>query len=143
MSDELKAAGAICFAQEGNKTFFLLLRSSKHGEWGPPKGHAEPGENEVETATREFFEETGLRRISFEAGFRESITYTVEKKGKTFSKEVVFFLCRVDPDLVQLSAEHSEVHLATMDEIEVLIAHEDVKSVFRKANEFIAAPARN
>src|SRR5687768_2814210 len=123
---EVNAAGAICFAQEGNKIFFLLLRSSKHGEWGPPKGHAEPGESELETATREFFEETGLRRISFEAGFREVISYPVEKKGKKHQKEVVFFLSRIDPDLVKLSAEHTEIHLGTLDEIEVLIPHEDV-----------------
>jgi len=142
MSD-VKAAGVICFAQEGKKTLFLMLRSSKHGEWGPPKGHAEPGETEIETATREFFEETGLRRISFESGFRESITYNVEKKGNKCLKEVVFFLCRIDPDLVQISAEHSEIHLGTIDEVEVLILHEDVKAVFRRAQEFITAPERN
>jgi 8-oxo-dGTP pyrophosphatase MutT (NUDIX family) len=138
---DLKAAGAICFAQENNKTFFLLLRSAKHGGWGPPKGHAQEHETEIETAVRELFEETGVRRPHFAPGFRKSITYNVEKKGKLHSKEVVFFLCQIDPDDVRLSQEHTEAHLATLDEIEVLIPHEDVRAVFRKAANHIHAHA--
>jgi 8-oxo-dGTP pyrophosphatase MutT (NUDIX family) len=138
---DLHAAGAICFAQEDNKTYFLILRSAKHGGWGPPKGHADEHETEVETATRELYEETGVRRPDFAPGFRESIAYNVEKKGKLRSKEVVFFLCKIDPDVVRLSQEHTEIHLATLDEIEVLIPHEDVRAVFRKAADYIKAHA--
>lgn len=132
MSD-LKAAGAICFLRDGKKILFLLLRSAKHGEWGPPKGHAESGETEVETATRELYEEAGLRRATFLPKFREQIGYRVEKKGKVQSKEVVFFLCEIESDAVRLSHEHTEAHMATLDEIEVLLPHEDLKEVFRKA----------
>jgi len=134
---DLKAAGAICFVREGNKTLFLLLRSAKHGGWGPPKGHAQPHETEIETACREICEEAGIRHVSFVPGFREVIGYNVEKKGRLCSKEVVFFLCPIDPDEVRLSHEHTEAHLATLDEIEVLIPHQDVKAVFRKAQVYI------
>jgi len=134
---ELKAAGAICYLQDGKKTLFLLLRSSKTGEWGPPKGHSEPGETELETASRELYEEAGLRRLTFCPGFRECISYNVEKKGKVRAKEVVFFLCKMDTDTIQLSPEHTEAHLGPLDEIEVLVAHESVREVFRKAQNFI------
>jgi 8-oxo-dGTP pyrophosphatase MutT (NUDIX family) len=88
---DVKAAGAICYLQDGKKTFFLLLRSAKTGEWGPPKGHSEENESELETAVRELYEEAGIRRVSFTPGFREVLNYTVEKKGKMREKEVVFF----------------------------------------------------
>ncbi|MCY3018852.1 MAG: NUDIX domain-containing protein [Planctomycetota bacterium] len=132
---DLKAAGAVCYAVEGDKVLFLLLRSAKHGEWGAPKGHTQEHETEIETAVRELFEETGLRHVDFVPGFRQCIAYNVQKNGKVCSKEVAYFLCRVDPDEVRLSHEHTEAHLATIAEIEVLIPHEVMKAVFRKALE--------
>lgn len=38
----------------------ILLIRNRHGHWGLPKGHWEPGELLVETAVREVLEETGL-----------------------------------------------------------------------------------
>ncbi len=133
---DLKAAGAICFMRDEKDVLFLLLRSSKHGEWGPPKGHAEPGETELETASRELYEEAGLRRVSFDPDFRETICYTVEKKGKKQLKEVVFFLCEISVENVEevrLSHEHTEAHMATLDELEMMIPFEDLREIFRKA----------
>jgi bis(5'-nucleosidyl)-tetraphosphatase len=130
---DLKAAGAICYLKDGKHTLFLILRSSKNGEWGPPKGHASTGESEVETAARELYEETGVRRARFTPGFREVLHYTVEKKGKKQDKEVVYFLCELDSDDVKLSHEHNEAHLGTLDEVEQMVPHEDTKDVFRKA----------
>jgi bis(5'-nucleosidyl)-tetraphosphatase len=136
MSD-LQAAGAICYFKEGRKTLFLLLRSAKTSEWGPPKGHAEQDETEVETAVREIYEETGIRRASFTPGFREVLHYEVEKKGKLRKKDVVLLLCKLDSDDVRLSSEHTEFHFATLDEVEVLVPHEDLREVFRKAQSFL------
>ena len=59
---DLMAAGVLCFTNDGNRNHYLVLRSAKHGEWGPPKGHADKGETDVETALRETFEEVGLER---------------------------------------------------------------------------------
>ena len=134
---DLRAAGAVCYVPDGKKVLFLILRSAKHGGWGPPKGHAQEHETEIETATRELYEEAGLRQCRFDPSFRETITYSVEKKGKLYSKQVVYFLCPIDPDDVRLSDEHTELHWATMEEIDVLIPHESLKTVFRKALEHL------
>jgi 8-oxo-dGTP pyrophosphatase MutT (NUDIX family) len=130
---KLKAAGAVCYCREEKHIRFLLLRSAKHAEWGAPKGHAEVGETEVETAVRELHEEAGLRQVAFEPDFRETLRYTVVKKGQTYEKETVYFLCRFDPDQVRLSHEHTEAHLASIEEVETLIPHEGMREVFRKA----------
>ena len=90
---------------------------------------------------REIFEETGLRRVRFLTGFRETLTYFVHKKGKSPSpKQVVLFLAEMGPeDEILLSDEHSEVCDATLPELEQLIRHEDLKSLFRRAQAYLDA----
>lgn len=134
---EIQAAGAICFMLSDNEPHYLILRSVYHGEWGPPKGHADENESEIETAMREIYEETGIRKAKFIHGFREILTYTVDKKGKKQQKQVVFFLSEMQSDDVELSEEHSEAHMATLAEIETMLSHDDLKSIFRRADKFI------
>ncbi|HYG74023.1 MAG TPA: NUDIX domain-containing protein [Planctomycetota bacterium] len=134
---EIKAAGAICYLKDGKDLLFLILRSSKHGEWGPPKGKAESGETEVETATRELYEEAGLRKLSFDPKFREILSYTIDKKGQKLPKQVVYFLCQIESDDVKLSHEHTEAHLATLAELEIMIPHDDMREIFRRAAKHI------
>jgi bis(5'-nucleosidyl)-tetraphosphatase len=137
MPDE-KAAGGILYLRDGKKIYYLILRAAKHGEWGPPKGHAETGETEVETATREIYEESGLRHLTFDPGFREVLSYNINKKGTQRTKEVVFFLAETATDELRLSHEHTEAHMATLDEIENMIVHEDLRELFRKAQKHLA-----
>jgi bis(5'-nucleosidyl)-tetraphosphatase len=139
---DLNAAGVICYIQDGKDYLYLLLRSSKHGEWGPPKGHADKGESDIETAARELFEETGLRNIRYVPGYREVLKYTVNKKDKKLSKEVVFFLGEMDGE-VQLSEEHTEAHMATLDEIEVMVPHEDLRQLYRTAEAHLKKTPRS
>jgi 8-oxo-dGTP pyrophosphatase MutT (NUDIX family) len=136
MSD-IRAAGVIVYLQEKKERVFLLLRSAKNGEWGPPKGKTEAGETDMEAALREALEEAGLRRLQFKQGFRENIAYQVTKKGKVASKQVSYFLARIDSDEIELSVEHTEAHLATLDEIEQLVPHEHLREVFRRAEDYI------
>jgi len=135
---DIKAAGAILFA--GRKApRFLLLQASKHREWGPPKGHADGKEKDVETALREVEEETGLGKLSFVPGFRRALTYTVERRGKARQKEVVLFLCELNSERpnVTLSKEHVAWRMATIKDVERLVAHDDIRAIFDEADEFI------
>ena len=136
---DINAAGAIMYMIENGEPKYLILRSSHHGEWGPPKGHADEGESEIETAIREIFEETGFRRSTFISGFREVLTYKVDKKKKRLKKEVVFFLAEMPSDEVEISDEHTEAHLATMAEVEIMLSHDDLKEIIRRADAFVRA----
>ena len=55
-----KSCGAIVFRKFHGNVEILLINHANGGHWSFPKGHVEDGETEVETATREIFEETGL-----------------------------------------------------------------------------------
>ncbi len=134
---DIRAAGAILFLMENNAPKYLILRSSHHGEWGPAKGHADEGESEIETAMREIYEETGFRRSTFIPGFREVLSYKVDRKKRRLVKDVIFFLSEMPSDEVEISDEHSEAHLATMDEIETMVCHDDLREIFRRADAFL------
>ncbi len=136
---DIKAAGAIMYMIEDGVPKYLILRSAHHGEWGPPKGHADEGEAELETAMREIFEETGFSRSTFIPGFREVLEYKVDKKKKRLKKEVIFFLAEMPNDEVAISDEHTEAHLATMAEIEIMLSHDDLKKIIRLADGFLRA----
>lgn len=55
---KFEVSGFLCFNTELNK--LLLVKGRRALKWGPPKGHLEKGETELQTAICELFEETGL-----------------------------------------------------------------------------------
>ena len=55
------SAGAACWKRSPEGIKYLILLQVKSGRWSMPKGHMEKGETELQTATREIYEETGLR----------------------------------------------------------------------------------
>lgn len=77
----------------GWEVLIILHRGGRH--WGFPKGHAEEDETPQETATREFFEETGLTvvKILSEEDFVE--TYDFFSRGHKIYKTVNYFVAEV------------------------------------------------
>jgi 8-oxo-dGTP pyrophosphatase MutT (NUDIX family) len=59
---------------------------------GLPKGHPDAGEDEVEAATREVREETGVDAEPVEK--LGEVRYTYERKGRPIHKRVAFYLFR-------------------------------------------------
>ena len=58
-------------------------------------GHGDEEETEIETATRELEEETGIKDIAFFDKFRKTINYTFQRGDRTIGKEVIFFLAKL------------------------------------------------
>jgi 8-oxo-dGTP pyrophosphatase MutT (NUDIX family) len=58
--DVVRAAGGIVVQRDGNDASMLLVHRPR-GDWTFPKGKAEDGEDDEDTAMREVEEETGLR----------------------------------------------------------------------------------
>lgn len=57
--DVVRAAGGIVVRRDGDTTQYLLVHRPR-GDWSFPKGKAEPGERDEDTALREVEEETGF-----------------------------------------------------------------------------------
>lgn len=95
----------------------LLIERAKHpGFWQSVTGSMEPGENIVQTAQREVFEETGIAApvqdfVAWNITNNFRITLTPERfaPGTRFNEEHVFSLCVPMQVPVTLAAEE---HLA-------------------------------
>lgn len=83
-----KSCGGVVVRNNNGKKEYLILLQRRSGTWSMPKGHMEIGEDEVTTAIREIFEETGIR-VNLIPGFREETTYRI---SNIKSKVVVLFL---------------------------------------------------
>src|SRR5205823_11775473 len=57
----VRAAGGLVVRNAGGEPQVLLVHRPKYDDWSLPKGKADPGETDEETAAREVEEETGLR----------------------------------------------------------------------------------
>jgi bis(5'-nucleosidyl)-tetraphosphatase len=100
------SAGAVIFRRTRLGPEFLLLQYGL-GHWDLVKGNIEKAEEEKETVRREIEEETGITRVKFFDGFRETIRYFYRWKGENIFKIVLFYLVETRQKKVTLSHEHA------------------------------------
>ena len=130
-----KICGAIVYKIEDNKIFYLIVQSLK-GVYGFPKGHAEIGETERESAFREIKEETGIN-VDFVNDFRIELEYSPQDDHNTM-KHLVLFLAKYDNQ--EISAQKEELlsaSLMSFDDAMKNFTHENLKNSLKKADEFI------
>jgi 8-oxo-dGTP pyrophosphatase MutT (NUDIX family) len=82
--------GIIPFSKHKGEWKVLVVLHLK-GHWGFPKGHAEEGEASLQTAQREFQEETGLQVVSLLSKNCISESYSFVKEGQLVIKEVHYY----------------------------------------------------
>lgn len=95
MKTESDISYGIVPLQKRDGVWKVLLVHHIAGHWSFPKGHREAGESEVETASRELEEETGLyveRLLDFPP-LEE--TYVFHHAGKRIEKKVRYFVALV------------------------------------------------
>lgn len=140
---EIKSYGVILFRRNGGKVEYLLLKNAKWGHWDFAKGHPDTGEDETAAAMRETREESGLTEIRLVSGFRESIFYRVDIKGKRAEKgmkEAVYFLGEASPaDEVRLSHEHMDFVWLPVDKALAKIQYANQRDLLARADAFLAA----
>lgn len=130
-----KVCGAIVYKIEDNKIFYLIVQSLK-GVYGFPKGHAEIGETERESAFREIKEETGIN-VDFVNDFRIELEYSPQDDPNTM-KHLVLFLAKYDNQ--EISAQKEELlsaSLMSFDDAMNNFTHENLKNSLKKADKFI------
>ncbi|XP_021466209.1 bis(5'-nucleosyl)-tetraphosphatase [asymmetrical] isoform X3 [Oncorhynchus mykiss] len=140
----LRACGFIVFRRLAQSSplpdniEYLLLQTSygKH-HWTPPKGHVDPGEDDLTTALRETQEEAGLREEHLQVvdGFLQELCYEVRGRPKT----VLYWLAELrDPKMaVTLSKEHQDYRWAKLEEACSLAQHKDLQDTLRAAQQHL------
>lgn len=142
----LRACGLIIFRRcfipkvdNASIEFLLLQASDGIHHWTPPKGHVEPGENELETALRETQEEAGLKpsQLTIIEGFRRELNYVARKKPKT----VIYWLAEVkDYDVeIRLSHEHQAYRWLGLEEACQLAQFKDMEALLQEGHQFLCS----
>jgi 8-oxo-dGTP pyrophosphatase MutT (NUDIX family) len=126
-TSDVVAAGLILRRDTPKGFRWLLLRASKHGEWGFPKGHQERGETAVQTALRECAEECGIALVAIEAKPFEA-TYRLPN-GK--SKSVIYFPAVTEQGDVDLSDEHHDAEWLSAKQVIDRLPHANLVLLFR------------
>lgn len=138
-----KSIGFIPFYEnvEENKIEFLLIRSAHNHQWYFPRGRAEEeDEDQLATANREFFEETGGEAPKIQVGFREKLNYDIQiNTGRRIKREVIYYLARVEEKFsVELSTEHDLYHWTDYDGAKKLLKGTVLSDLLEKAIKFLA-----
>lgn len=124
--DQLIAAGLILRRCTGAGDRWLLLRGAKHGEWGFPKGHQDPGETTAATALRECVEETGIALLAIE-GEPLELHYRLPD-GR--SKSVVYFPALTSCQAITLSHEHDDCGWMSAEAVLRSLPHANLRTLF-------------
>ena len=134
MGDDLLAAGMILRRRDSGGDRWLLLHAVAHGEWGFPKGHAEPGEAPPATARRECAEECGIALLAVEGPPLE-LAYTVPD-GR--HKRVLMFPALTAQRRVRLSTEHDDHAWFDAAGVREHLAHLQLRDLFDRYREGLA-----
>src|SRR3989338_2131322 len=128
--------GAVIFRQNG-EIEYLLLRY-RHGKFDFSRGHAEVGEQTIDTVRREIKEETGIEDLEFIPGFKETVSWFFKREGKVVYKEATFLLARTKTREVKLSEEHLEYRWANYEEATKILELKNSRIILDKANKFLS-----
>ncbi len=86
------SAGGVVLVPIGRQTFVALIEVQERRVLALPKGHLEEGEQAVETAIREVWEETGLRTRDLTPLGEISYWFYSRRQRARIAKRVEFFL---------------------------------------------------
>ena len=143
------SAGVIPYRIAGDHgLLYLVLHSATvrnpRAKWEFPKGGMEAGETSLQTAAREFQEETSLVEWAFRDGFERSLSYTYIRRGRKVLKTVTYYLAEVfDEATLACSPEHVEdpfghwYHWGTFEQISRLLYHAKIRQVFTEADAWL------
>ena len=144
-----RSAGAVIFRESKKGREYLLLHHQSHdnkrasrpvstGHWSFAKGHVEKGETTEETVRREVKEETGITKLEFISGFKETIRYFVNYDGQKRLKFVAFFLAKTNQQKVTVSFEHQGFAWLSYEKAVDTATYRSDKQVLKAAEAFIA-----
>ena len=120
------SSGGIIQNSKSNK---IAIVNQRGRSWSFPKGHIEEGENSLDCAKREVYEETGLEQIEFVKRLGKYERYKLNNDGtddKSEVKIIELFLFSTDSqdELQPIDAHNPEARWVSIEEAMQLLTHE-------------------
>ena len=119
--------------RDGEVIVIVPARRGSHGGkvLGLPKGHLDGDESEIEAATREVHEETGVRAEPIEQ--LGEVRYTYERRGQTIHKRVVFYLFEYRSGELSHDHEIDQVKWMPLEEAARSLTYEGERQMVERA----------
>ena len=136
----VESFGGIIYIFKNNEPHFLVLKRqalSKKIEWTAPKWKAQEGEDPIQTAKREIFEETNLKPELLEEKWKLG-DFLITFPDNSFEKKVTYFLFEYKGDPNDVKISDSEWYLwiyqwLPIDKVINLIPYKGLRELYRKA----------
>jgi putative (di)nucleoside polyphosphate hydrolase len=131
-TQETKSAGGVVVNPEGK-----ILLVSQHGDsWSLPKGRIERGEEPIDAARREIYEESGVSNLTFVKPLPSYKRFRIGPGGKgedrSERKTIQMFLFRTDDSALQpVDPENPEARWVERDEAAGMLTHLKDQEFFR------------
>ena len=140
--ERLISSGGVVFRKSNSQVFYLLLGFKRRNIWCLPKGLIEPGESDIDAATREVREETGVNSLKLVDKIGV-IRYQFGYRDKRFDKTVHFFLFETDQVETTVGTEHDMYSWLPYDKAILALSYPNERDILEKANEMMKAPSSN
>ena len=136
--ERLVSSGGVVFRRSQPQIFYLLLGFKQRNIWCLPKGLIEPGETEIEAATREVREETGVSSLKLVEKIG-TIRYEFSYRGKRFDKTVHFFLFETDQVETTVGTEHDMYTWLPFEKAIQVLSYPNERDILERANTMVTA----
>lgn len=130
--------GIIPIYKKDNDFFVLIVKNSKGGHWGLPKGTPENDEKPINTAERELFEETGIKEINIKESpvFKEN--YSFEQSETTYDKTNIFYIGFVNEMIVGANLDEiDEVKWVKIEEVKDFLTYQSAVDVVNQIKQYL------
>lgn len=139
-----KSAGFILITDDFETTdYSVLLLHYTSGHWDFPKGNIETNETELEAATRELQEETGIESCRVIPSFRYVLDYKYTRRNVLISKQVTLFLASTGVRKVKISHEHIGYSWVKKSDATTQLTYKNAKNALMQAINFLEKPSSN
>jgi 8-oxo-dGTP pyrophosphatase MutT (NUDIX family) len=136
------SAGGVVLVPIGRQTLVALIEVQEGRVLALPKGHLEPGEESVDTAVREVWEETGLRARHMTGLGEISYWFYSRRQRARINKRVEFFLLEYRSGS---PAKHNDevdgVRLVPLHQAAAAVSYTGEREVLQRAEEYLLGRA--
>lgn len=139
-----KSAGFILITDDfETDDYSVLLLHYTSGHWDFPKGNIETNETELQAATRELQEETGIETFRVIPNFRYVLNYKYTREAMLISKQVTLFLASTGVRKVKISHEHIGYSWVKKSDATTQLTYKNAKNALTQAINFLETPSSN
>jgi len=129
-----RSAGGVVLNRRGE----VLVVSQKGTSWSFPKGHVDPGEDDLTAAKREIYEESGVKQLELQGDLGSYQRHRIATDGGEDTSELktiqMFLFTTTEDALAPVDPENPEARWVPQDQVADLLTHAKDKEFFKKLN---------